>query len=91
MALSFILRLVSALRNSFLDTRGPNLKTGSSLYLETETELTRTSQRSLERSNNVNQKYGVLKYDFKIEHEPEGGQINIKIVPMHQIKDVVAK
>ena len=56
------------------------------LDYETETE----SPRSLQRKD-VKQKFGTLKYDFKVEHVPEGGKIQIKIEPMHKIKDIVAK
>ena len=49
--------------------------------------------RPLERNNhpNIKQKYGVLKYDFKAEHVLEGGKIQIKISPKHQIKDIIAR
>ena len=59
------------------------------LDYETETESPRSLQRMLNK--NVKQKYGTLKYDFKVEHVPEGGKIKIKIEPMHKIKDIVAK
>ena len=52
--------------------------------------VTQESPRSLQRQN-LKQKYGVLKYDFKVEHVPDGGKIQIKIEPMHKIKDIVAK
>jgi len=58
------------------------------VHLDHETET--TTSRNFQRKN-VKQKYGVLKYDFKVEHEPEGGKIRIKIEPLHKIKDVVAK
>ena len=61
-----------------------------SLNHDTETEALRSSQRSLGRQN-TQQKFGVLKYDFKVEHEPEGGKIRITIEPTHQIKDIIAK
>ena len=58
-----------------------------SVSLDHETEMAE-SPRSLQRKNSE-QKFGVLKYDFKVEHE--GGKIKIKIEPMHKIKDVIAK
>ena len=53
---------------------------------ETETETPRSFQQK-----NVKQQYGVLKYNFKVEHNPDGGKIQIKIEPKHKIKDIVAK
>ena len=47
---------------------------------ETETETPRSFQRK-----NVKQQYGVLKYDFKVEHNPDGGKIQIEL--KHKIKD----
>ena len=55
------------------------------LNQEAETQSIRSFQRKDE-----NHKYGVLKYDFKIEHVPDGGKIQIRIEPMHQIKEIFA-
>ena len=56
------------------------------LNQEAETQSIRSFQRKDE-----NRKYGVLKYDFKIEHVSDGGKIQIRIEPMHQIKEIFAR
>ena len=58
--------------------------------VEVNQEAETQSIRSLQRKNE-HQKYGVLKYDFKIEHVPDGGRIQIRIEPKHQIKEILAR
>ena len=45
------------------------------------------SPTELQRKN-INKAYGVLKYSFNVEYD--GGNIKIKIDPIHQIKDITA-
>ena len=63
-----------------------------SISIDHETEIkfpqSRLQSPTTLKRKNINKAYGVLKYNFNVEYN--GGNIKIKIEPIHQIKDIIA-